>query len=622
MTNWRAWGLRESNLATAAMSEDPAVRVVPGKGFALGQELVPIVSGSVHYWRLDPARWPGVLRAVRELGFGVIDTYVPWSVHETTRGEFDFSGAKDVEAFIRLAGELGLRVLVRPGPHINSELPDFGFPPRVLWDPQCQAHGPQGTPVIIRSVAHFFPAPSYCSPRFLDEVDEWYREIIPRLAALQWPQGPIIGCQVDNEMGYFFHLEPFLLDYRPEFVQAWRDFSERAGNPPVDGCEDPGLVESWVRFREIHIHQALARLGTRMRELGMSRIPLYHNDFTVSTTPLDPATLEASGAVEVAGADCYAQRENMAQAKLVARTLAGSSVLPFIPELGAGGGPDLWLFPLRLLPEDQEAVLLTVMLCGARAWNSYMLVERDRWYGSPISRNGEIRAGCAEIYARMNRMLAEIGWFDLNRVAPVVLLRNKDLERLSVGRQVGCEAGAILDDRQFPFFLRKAGFAGAAEAGTTEGGTDGLENLPAQFAGAWRPWLEARSLDFDEGSTDALGDLSRYELAVVCSADGFRPEVDHPRVITCLPSEDVVLPRPAFRHDQAGGISLHHFRSPAGREVLGALNVLAYSVQFHLSFDGELVLNGHWREERLEGKGGVDVTLPAYSGQVWEVTRR
>lgn len=47
--------------------------------------------------------------------------YVPWNFHEPQPGQYQFSGEHDVEYFIKLAHELGLLVILRPGPYICAE---------------------------------------------------------------------------------------------------------------------------------------------------------------------------------------------------------------------------------------------------------------------------------------------------------------------------------------------------------------------------------------------------------------------------------------------------------------------------------------------------------------------
>ena len=51
--------------------------------------------------------------------------YVPWNLHVPRRGDFKFQGFADIEAFLAMAHEAGLLVLLRPGPYICGEW-DFG----------------------------------------------------------------------------------------------------------------------------------------------------------------------------------------------------------------------------------------------------------------------------------------------------------------------------------------------------------------------------------------------------------------------------------------------------------------------------------------------------------------
>ena len=98
----------------------------------IGGEVVPLYSGSVHYWRLeraDLARRAGRYREAR-----ASDSSTPMSPGACTRSrraKLDF-GESDVgamsSAFLRLVHELGLYAIVRPGPHINAELTSSGSP--------------------------------------------------------------------------------------------------------------------------------------------------------------------------------------------------------------------------------------------------------------------------------------------------------------------------------------------------------------------------------------------------------------------------------------------------------------------------------------------------------------
>ncbi len=190
-----------------------------GQGLVIDGQHVPVYSGSVHYWRLERALWPKILDRVIELGFGMVETYIPWSVHETEPGAYDWGqidDRKDVEAFMRLCEEKGLWLIVRPGPLINAELTDFGFPAWVLDDPAVQSRTASGS-------VHYdaawglhpprpFPVPSYASEAFYDAVGGWFDAVVPIIASHLAPSGCIVAVQSDNETCYLFHDQPYATD--------------------------------------------------------------------------------------------------------------------------------------------------------------------------------------------------------------------------------------------------------------------------------------------------------------------------------------------------------------------------------------------------------------------------
>jgi beta-galactosidase len=47
---------------------------------------LPVFAAAMHYWRVDPRDWRACLEAVRALGFELVQTSVPWSVHEVRAG--------------------------------------------------------------------------------------------------------------------------------------------------------------------------------------------------------------------------------------------------------------------------------------------------------------------------------------------------------------------------------------------------------------------------------------------------------------------------------------------------------------------------------------------------------
>jgi len=78
---WRLGG--EDELTTDNWETHLPVELTKN-GLLINGEEVPVYSGTVHYWRLERERWPLILDRVRSLGLNMVETYIPWSVHETS----------------------------------------------------------------------------------------------------------------------------------------------------------------------------------------------------------------------------------------------------------------------------------------------------------------------------------------------------------------------------------------------------------------------------------------------------------------------------------------------------------------------------------------------------------
>ena len=145
-----------------------------------------------HYWRLDRDAWEGVLDAIVASGSTAVSVYVPWEVHETAPGEFDFGQVdprKDLDAFLTLCERKGLDLIARPGPQINAELTWFGYPERIITDRSLHAQSAAGAPAVLTQVPKPIPALSYAHDRFFAETARWYDAVCPVLARHTRPNG-------------------------------------------------------------------------------------------------------------------------------------------------------------------------------------------------------------------------------------------------------------------------------------------------------------------------------------------------------------------------------------------------------------------------------------------------
>lgn len=98
------------------------------EAFLLDGKPFVIRCAEMHFARIPRAYWRHRLQMVRGCGFNAVCAYVFWNYHERVRGQFDFTGNRDVAAFCRLAQEEGLWVVFRPGPYVCAEWEFGGLP--------------------------------------------------------------------------------------------------------------------------------------------------------------------------------------------------------------------------------------------------------------------------------------------------------------------------------------------------------------------------------------------------------------------------------------------------------------------------------------------------------------
>jgi beta-galactosidase len=94
--------------------------------FLLDGEPFRVLSGALHYFRVDPGHWADRIRKARLMGLNTVETYVAWIAHELREGVFSLSGGLDLGQFLDLIAAEGMYAIVRPGPYICAELDNGG----------------------------------------------------------------------------------------------------------------------------------------------------------------------------------------------------------------------------------------------------------------------------------------------------------------------------------------------------------------------------------------------------------------------------------------------------------------------------------------------------------------
>lgn len=405
----------------------------------VGRKRVPLVSGEVHYWRLNPNYWEEILNRVREMGLQVVATYVPWDYHEYQRGKFDFTGKTDetrnLKAFLALTRRKGFYVIIRPGPYIYSEWPNEGV-----------------------------PAYAYKYHRLHPKFLKFAREYMSRVTQVIRPflatrhGGHVILLQADNEIdpwpdvfGHQYGLDgrPGLFqDFMKEFYggnlqllnERWgtryQSFKEVAPYIATMFKDEPGLalkgdkeLKRNIDYFKFKYHYSLecARWNVKTyRDLGID-VPIYLNLY-----PFFYAHdwLQMQTAADLVGIDLYPSSEltedDYEQRKLMdkVRYLRSVSKIPYIAEFAAGVWHARHYETGVLTPNHYRLITLSALLGGVCGWNWYMLVNRDNWYMSPINEWGRTRPELYNVFRDLVRIFRQMNPPSLKKLSDVAVTIN------------------------------------------------------------------------------------------------------------------------------------------------------------------------------------------------------
>ena len=141
-----------------------------------------IYGGDLSYCRVPRKYWKDRILQMKAAGMNTITMYVVWAFHQEAEDSFDFTGNKDLAAFVDLIGECGMYCIFRMGPFVHGEFRNGGLPQWLV--------DKLGTKVRTNDA------------EYLRLTKLWYEKLIaiakPRLHK---NGGPIILLQLENELG-------------------------------------------------------------------------------------------------------------------------------------------------------------------------------------------------------------------------------------------------------------------------------------------------------------------------------------------------------------------------------------------------------------------------------------
>ena len=146
-----------------------------------GKPVLPVM-GEVHFSRLPRSSWEDVLLKMKANGVNIIACYVLWIHHEEQEGQFEWTGNKDLRAFVQLCQKLGLYVYPRIGPWCHAEVRNGGTPDWLL--------AKKGIRVRTND------------PQYQHYVALYFDQIAAQLKGLLYKDGgPVIGIQLEMNTG-------------------------------------------------------------------------------------------------------------------------------------------------------------------------------------------------------------------------------------------------------------------------------------------------------------------------------------------------------------------------------------------------------------------------------------
>lgn len=157
---------------------------IKGGQFVYDGKTVRIISGEMHYARIPHQYWRHRMKMLKAMGLNAVATYVFWNFHEPEPGKWDFSGDRNLAEYIRIAGEEGLMVILRPGPYVCAEWEFGGYP---WWLQKVEG-------MELRRD----------NEQFLKYTRLYLERLYKEVGKLQITQGgPIIMIQGENEFGSY-----------------------------------------------------------------------------------------------------------------------------------------------------------------------------------------------------------------------------------------------------------------------------------------------------------------------------------------------------------------------------------------------------------------------------------
>ncbi|HYW36126.1 MAG TPA: beta-galactosidase [Balneolaceae bacterium] len=221
----------------------------------MGGKPYQIISGELHFQRIPVAYWKDRLQEAKAMGLNTIATYIFWNRIEPKRGEWNFSGRNDLRKFIKLAQQVGLNVLLRPGPYSCGEWSFGGLPPWLLNIPHIK----------VRS----------SNPQYMKAVKSYEAAVSRQIKGLQNPDGPIIMVQIENEYGSYGDDKSYL----KQLAAWWRKDGIHVPFYTADGAAKSNLEAGGIPGAAVGLDPGTSQKQFDLASKIRPNVPIFCSEY-------------------------------------------------------------------------------------------------------------------------------------------------------------------------------------------------------------------------------------------------------------------------------------------------------------------------------------------------------
>lgn len=405
--------------------------VIKSRQVSIDNKKIPLISGEMHYWRLNPSTWETCLLEMKKMGLGIVATYVPWFYHEYKKGQFDFTGktepCRNLKAFLELTKKMGFLVIIRPGPYIYSECPNEGAPEYAYkyhrLHPTFLKYASRYLEAVCKIIAPFQATKKNGHIILLqsdNEIDPW-----PDLHGDQYGLGEKAGMFQDYIKEKY---EGDIESLNSAWGSSYTSFKETGPSIEQSIKNNAGLRRKvdYYKFKFYYCRK-VARWGIEEFRRNGIDVPVYLNLYPFHHVH---DWVEMQDECDLTGIDLYPENEffvdNDDHRKFMdkIRFTRTHAAVPYIAEFASGVWHNHHYAVGVLSPNHYRLLCLSALAAGVCGWNWYMLVNRDNWYMAPINEWGRPRHELTSVFTDMVRTFNHIKPYACTKLTDIAVTFN------------------------------------------------------------------------------------------------------------------------------------------------------------------------------------------------------